>query len=400
MASYDIFTPEKIAIKMRSYLPDKVKSLLEPSVGTGDLLRIMSGSYEEADVFDVNASYLDKVEDSTNISKTCGDFLSTKIDKKYDAILMNPPYLRFQDMTIEMRRNVHSISDMLKTGNIDLYIAFLVKCIDVLDENGTLVAITPSTWRYNKSAEKFRNWLFSNRLVKLIYDYGSEKVFPGVDVYCCILVVNKIKKESYYLNDNQITYQVTESNSSTVCLGNQCQIQNGIATLCDAVFIHDTPLFAEPCWKPILKVSKHKVRNVIYPYKNDGTIIPEDEFREHNPETYSFLERNKERLANRDKGNKKYETWYAFGRKQGIIVPDVDNSVYISTLCPSSVPTYQHKTILFYSGIRITPTKITCDLIQSSIEKYSISIKNRCSKRANDWINITTSSLRDVPVSE
>ena len=69
MASYDVFTPPIIAAKMRSYLPDRVKTLLEPSVGTGDLLQVMSGSYEQADVFDINSEYINKVESSIYITK-------------------------------------------------------------------------------------------------------------------------------------------------------------------------------------------------------------------------------------------------------------------------------------------------------------------------------------------
>ena len=385
---------------MRSYLPDRVKTLLEPSVGTGDLLQVMSGSYEQADVFDINSEYINKVESSIYITKTCTDFLSFKFDKKYDAILMNPPYLRFQEMSNEVRKTVRSISDILKTGNVDIYIAFLVKCIELLADNGTLVAITPSTWRYNKSAEKFRKWLFSNRLIHAIHDYGSEKVFPGINVYCSILVVNRFPKMSYTLNDETVIYDEDPSKDSTVCLHDVCEIQNGVATLCDGVFIHDTPLFNEPCWKPVLKVSKRKIRSIIYPYKIDGTIISEDEFKKYNPQTYSFLERNKDRLASRDKGHKTYEAWYAYGRKQGVRLPTgKDDSVYVSTLCPPTVPTYREKTMLFYSGIRITPQKTTCDIIQGQIEKHSIDIRNKCSKRGNDWINVTTTSLRTVPMT-
>jgi len=400
MASYDVFTPQDVATKMRSYFPKKVKKLLEPSVGTGDLLRSMAGSYKHADVFDINPNYLDKVESAPNLTKTCADFLETKIDKKYDAILMNPPYLRFQEMSQEMRDRVRNLSDVLRTGNIDLYIAFLVKCIDMLSDDGTLVAITPSTWRYNKSAERFRNWLISNRFIHAIHDYGSEKVFPGIDVYCCILVVNRTHKDSYSVNDDIISYNADEEQESRVCLNDVCEIQNGIATLCDSVFIHDIALFAEPCWRPILKVSKSKIRNIIYPYTEDGTIIPEDEFKKVNPQTYAFLERNKDALANRDRGHKTYEAWYAFGRKQGIKVPDTPKSVYVSTLCPPSIPTHQEKTMLFYSGIRMTPTKTTCDDIETAIQTNVDFIQKMCSKRAKGWLNITTSTLRQVPMNE
>lgn len=398
MASYDVFTPTEVATKMRSYLPEHVDTLLEPSVGTGDLLRVMEGAYSHADVVDINPTYIASIPDSERLTKTCGDFLSMDISQTYDAILMNPPYLRFQAMPADMRARVRGM-EVLRSGNVDLYLAFLVKCIQLLNATGTLVAIVPSTWLYNKSCAAFREWVFSQKLVHAIHDYGTKKVFPGINVYCCILVVNRLPKTSYMLNDTVVPFVQPQTDAPpTDYLQTTCDIQNGVATLCDSVFIHDAPLFAEPCWKPILKVSKQATKSILYPYDATGNILAEEEFRRANPQTYAYLERNRARLAMRDKGNKTYEAWYAFGRKQGLRIPESPESVYISTLCSPHLPTFRAPTALFYSGIRITPRTITCEAVQDSIEKHKSLLTNACSKRSNEWLNITTTSLRRLPV--
>ena len=58
---------------------------------------------------------------------------------------------------------------------------------------------------------------------------------------------------------------------------------------------------------------------MIFPYQEDNTIIPEHELQERFPMAYAHLCRVRGDLEQRDKGNTgKYESWYAYGRKQGL----------------------------------------------------------------------------------
>lgn len=398
MASYDVFTPKRIADQMRSYLPNHVNRLLEPSVGTGALLSVMEGTFNSADVYDINADYLAQVS-MQKVNKIHGDFITATVEGKYDAILLNPPYQRFQEMDKTQRSAVRALSPILGTGNIDLYVAFLVKCIQCLTDDGTMVAIVPSTWLYNRSCSKFREWVFESKYVSTIHDFGSEKVFPGIDVYCCIVVFTKTDKQTYTRNGDVISYDPI-ANVDKVYLGSVCDIQNGVATLCDEVFIHATPLFDEPCWRAILKVSKQIVRHIIYPYDESGKIIPEDTFSQSNPQTYAYLQTQRERLAKRDRGNKTYEAWYAYGRRQGLTIPNQKESVYVSTLSLPTIPSFIRETMLFYSGLRITPHSMECSSVQSLLVKSAGQIQNVCSKRSNDWINVTATALKQVQVPE
>lgn len=399
MASYDVFTPSDIAATMRSFLPAHVDRLLEPSVGTGNLLQCMEGCYGQADVVDINPSYLSRVPDRPTLRKTCGDFLTMTIDSRYDAILMNPPYLRYQDMTADQRQTIRAMSPVLCFGNVDLYMAFLVKCLDLLTETGRLVAIVPSAWRYTKSATPFRNWIMSGRHLAAIHDYGSTRIFKGIHVYCCIVVLTRQPNHQYTVNGEPTSYTPILPAPSLQTLGHVATLQNGIATLCDSVFVHDKPLFDEPCWRPILKVSKRMIRSILFPYAADGTILSETEFQTANPQTYAYLRGHRTRLAQRDRGKKTYEQWYAFGRRQGLNVPTSSpTSLYISALCAPSLPSFEHPTMLFYSGIRVTPTGTSCKNIQHSIEQHRSVLLHSSAKRANGWVTLSSSTLRQVPI--
>jgi hypothetical protein len=410
MARSDIFTPPLISQKMASYLHPK-GSLLEPSVGTGHLLSHLTLKNYHIDAYDINPDYL-KISSETypknpkkksKIQWKCQDFLSTITQKTYQNIILNPPYIRFQDLSVDYRAFIKKEWPILAKGNIDLYYAFLVKCLDCLDEEGVMVSITPNSYLYNKSALPFRQYLISNRFVKEIIDYKSEKVFPGVSTYCCITVFTKVNKTHFTYNSESFSYEavtdsffVSSSASSSKTLGEVCRIRNGIATLRDKIFIHPTKQFDEPCWKPLTTSSSEMW--VIHPYEN-GVIITEEVFRETNPQTYSYLLSHREELAKRDKGVKTYPEWYAYGRTQSLTVSREENVLYVPTFLDPSVdfPCRKAPPTLFSGCLCIDHFSEDVDEIRKCIIDHRDYISQNSSKRGGGWINLTSTTLKMIP---
>ena len=65
----DIFTPDNIAKMMSSYLSHK-GSLLEPCVGTGNLLKYIDvDKYDEIDIYEIKQEYLQKITNDTMLFK-------------------------------------------------------------------------------------------------------------------------------------------------------------------------------------------------------------------------------------------------------------------------------------------------------------------------------------------
>ena len=130
----DVFTPDGISKIMSNYLPNNGGNLLEPSVGNGQLLKyIKLDTYTEIDVYDITPLYLEQCITAPNIQKHCEDFIMAEIPKKYKNIIMNPPFIKFQDLTLETRKYIKDTWTQLKSGNIDIYCAFLLKCLDLLE---------------------------------------------------------------------------------------------------------------------------------------------------------------------------------------------------------------------------------------------------------------------------
>jgi tRNA1(Val) A37 N6-methylase TrmN6 len=409
----DIFTPDNIAQLMSSKLSHR-GSLLEPCVGTGNLLKFINADvYDEIDVYEIKEEYLQKIgylnkigNDSTmryNVFHC--DFIKTAITKRYDNIILNPPYIKIQDLPLEYREYINSNFELLKGGAIDIYYAFIIKCLDLLCDTGVMVSITPNSYLYNKTSYKLRKYLFDNRLIREIIDFKDKKVFSNASVYCCITIYSKEQKSHLIYNDTSIAYNdivknysLFNFNSSENTLKTLCIIRNGIATLRNNVYIHSTKLYDEPCWKQITNGSSTKY--IIYPYK-DGKIIDEETFKKENALTFEYLVKNKDELEKRDNGKKTYPMWYAYGRSQSIKYVK-KKCIYIpcfidpNTICDNL---FTHENILHYSCLCLEPNdENDIDDIKDVITNNIEFIKNNSSKRSAGWINLNSTLLYNLPL--
>lgn len=402
----DIFTPSNISSFMSSFLK-KEGNLLEPSVGEGNLLsNIDLTLYKEIDIFEIKKQYLDKCPNVENICKYHCDFLKKNIEKKYDNIILNPPYIRIQDLDEEYITFLKEKWNSLQSGNIDIYYFFLMKCLELLNDDGIMVSITPNSFLYNKSAKPLRKFIIENKFLYKIIDYKSEKIFPNVSTYCCISIFRKKLNDNIIYNDEIISYNEIDDYNyffqkkiiSNKCLKDICSIKNGIATLRDKIYIHHNKKINEPCWKNITNGRIDKW--IIFPYDENGKIIKENVFKKNNPKTFQYLLENKNELLKRDKGKQNYPEWYAFGRTQSLILSKQENVIFIPTFCsPNNIILKVENPKLFFSCLCIEPkNNIDITVIERVIQNNTKFIENQSSKRGSGWINLSSRILYQIPL--
>ena len=214
----DIFTPHVVSKQMADKL-QKHGTLLEPSVGTGNLLQYVSiEHYEKVDVFDIKKEYLDQCPTHPKINKYLMDFLKYETAEKYDNIILNPPYIKIQDLPSHYVSFIKEKWPILSDGNIDIYYAFLFKCLELLKDDGVMVAITPNSYLHNKSALKFRKYLLEKKWIQEIIDFEDKHVFEDAAVYCCITVFTKNDKPALIYNVAVIDYTMIHNPSNKLCL--------------------------------------------------------------------------------------------------------------------------------------------------------------------------------------
>ena len=112
--------------------------VLEPSAGTGSIVDEIVKITKNVDVLEVNYT-LSEILKMKKHNIIGDDFINTNIDKKYDRVIMNPPFERLQDI------------DHVKRG------------YDCLKPGGVLVAImSPGAFfREDKKCVEFREWFGS-----------------------------------------------------------------------------------------------------------------------------------------------------------------------------------------------------------------------------------------------
>ena len=104
------------------------------------------------------------------------DYLLTEHKKNADFAIGNPPYIRSDDMTPELRAAYMSRCETMTTGS-DIYIGFIEQGLKSLKPNGVLSYICADRWMHNNYGKKLRGFV--------IRDYGIEVIYEmhGVDAF-------------------------------------------------------------------------------------------------------------------------------------------------------------------------------------------------------------------------
>ena len=319
-----------------------------------------------------------EIVDYEEIQVITANSLTYQWNRKFDAVIGNPPYVKFQDMKEDTRTLLESNYTTTSFGTYNLYFAFFEIGLNILEDNGKLGYITPNNYFTSLSGKSLRAFFQSRQSVYKIVDFNSIKVFD-VQTYTAITFLSKQENkciEYARIEDNQRVQDFLQSASYTsnkyedldtkkwrlLCnnerdtinkletagepIGKLFNIAVGIATLKDEVYFitpyQEDDLFyycdnkyksqfkiEKEITRPLVKISKIKCqddllnnnRRIIFPYKvQDGvaSIIEEKLFEEKYPECYSYLCSMKDVLAQRGKAKHVFSPFYSYGRTQGL----------------------------------------------------------------------------------
>jgi len=307
----------------------------------------------------------------------CINSLTTHIDKKFDIVVGNPPYIKFQDLDEYTRKYLLKEYKTTIKGTFNTYFAFFELGYNLLTQQGKMGYITPNNFFTSLAGEPLREFFHKNKSIYKIIDFKEVKIFDA-QTYTALTFINKNRNEKILYDrireqkDYKLfLYNLDLSQNSLSQLNpkkwrllkdsekeNIRNIENigtplkelfnisaGIATLKDEIFFIDGTIyengllkkvtskgvfFIEPdITKPIYKISDIKTQQdieknnlrIITPYKifkDKATVIPESEFADKYPYCYQYLLSEKETLKNRDKGKKILNPFYQWGRTQGL----------------------------------------------------------------------------------
>ena len=268
----------------------------------------------------------------------CADALTVeKYNGKMDYVFGNPPYVRVHNLDTSYD-SVKQFS-FAQQGMTDLFIVFFEVGFRMLQTNGRMSIITPSSWLSSKAGCVLRQYIMQHRNLSGIIDLGHYQPFTAT-TYTAIsrFESSSTQVELYKYSDNLTSPKLIDTLTlEDLCItGNfyisdrehlaelsairtgkaykYVEVKNGFATLADKTFIGDFA-FKEGTID-ILKASTGKWSKCIFPYNSKGNPLSPDEI-ENIPPLYNYLlEHKSQRACGRDAENK--SLWYLFGRSQAI----------------------------------------------------------------------------------
>ncbi len=211
------FTPYEIALLMSDWiLGVKRKSLkvLDPATGLGIFERAIEERRNKNteivyDLWEIDPEIGNQLQDiiqkelSVEADINLADFLLSSWDKKYDAIIANPPYYKHHKIKNkeEIHKEICSKTDAQFSLNTNIYCWFLIKSISQLKENGRLAFIVPSEFLNANYGEAIKRYLLKLGVVlHLINIDFQENVFDNALTTSVIILAEKKRIKSDTIN--------------------------------------------------------------------------------------------------------------------------------------------------------------------------------------------------------
>ena len=284
----------------------------------------------------------------------------------FNIILANPPYIEFKKL-----KNKDLYSEYVSAkGKYDIYVLFFELSEKILNKDGNLVFITPTTFLKKDFGKSIRGHINSNFTITKILDFSDIQMFESAINYTGVFIFKKGRPEKYsfkyhkYKNSSSglkpeivlstINNEVSDNFKEVISidstdlkdlnwnfqkktfrtlfnkLSNNTkpldhytdEIFQGIASGKDEVFyIQEDQIKAHDLEmdliKPIVKGKDVKAYNinwsgfyVIYPYDEDSRVLSEDTLQSKYPKVYSYLKSKKDLLSGRGYFSKSSKKWY------------------------------------------------------------------------------------------
>ena len=326
--------------KIFEFILNKPTTILEPSVGRGDLIKFVFNKIPDIkfDMYEIDENIipLDNIQKDKIIY---ADFIKQRINKRYKTIIGNPPYVR------------------TKKGN--LYIDFIDKCVNLLEDDGELIFIVPSDFFKLTSASKLLNEMLQNGVFTHIYHPHNEKMFENasIDILIFRYFKNRLMKKNVLYNDEKL----------------YINNNNGLITF-DKKQILNTDIFEDHFYICVGLVSG---KEDIYKNEKLGNIhilngkdkldkyIFIEEFPSKNENINTYLLEHKKELIERKIRKFNENNWFEWGapRNLNTIRKNMGkNCIYIYNLTRKKNVCFKDKVNYFGGGLIILIPKIDMNL--------------------------------------
>ncbi len=216
------YTPDQATDFITNWaVQPETKTILEPSCGDGAFLKSIFKRVKtlnsKLNKFDIQAIELNENEAlkippeiRDNINLNIGDFFKyiyeNPLQTKFDSIVGNPPFIRYQDFPDTQRAYAFQLMKEagLKPSRLtNAWIPFLVLSATLLNENGRLGMVIPAElFQVNYAAETRR--FLSREFSKIHILTFNKLIFPSIQQEVVLLLFEKKLIDKHYINISEL----------------------------------------------------------------------------------------------------------------------------------------------------------------------------------------------------
>ena len=196
------YTPSEIATELARFAPDDIQTLLEPSVGNGNLLSpfLLRENVGHIVAIDKDPHAIQELTTTHaaygNISFVNEDFLEWSHPSNdilsFDCVVMNPPFMAKNLALIRVDLKVEQISKKKKITHLPMEVVFILRAIRLLKPSGKLLAIVPASVINASKMSWVREHLLSCGHIERVYEL-PRFTFEGIEAKTFLLVFEKSK---------------------------------------------------------------------------------------------------------------------------------------------------------------------------------------------------------------
>lgn len=326
--------------KVFEFILNNPLNILEPSIGRGDLILYINNKNPNIkfDMYEIDNTII--LLDGINKDKVIyTDFILEDIHKKYISIIGNPPYI--------------------KTKKSNLYIDFIHKCYNLLEDNGELIFIVPSDFFKLTSSSKLLNVMMENGTFTHIYYPNNEKMFENASIDIIIFRYYKNKsiekkilyndKIKFIINSNGIITFEDEKTNNNIIFEDYFNIYVGLVSGKEEIYKN------KELGNIDLLNGEDKIDKYIYI----------DKYPCENDKINNYLLENKKILIERKIRKFNDNNWFEWGAPRNITT--IKNNIgkdciYIYNLTRKTKIAFLGKVNYFGGGLIILIPKKDCDL--------------------------------------
>lgn len=188
-----------------------MKSFLDPAVGPGIFVEYINKKDMNIniDAYEIDPKMITEFKKNIkfDVNLLNCDYLYSD-EKKYDLIVCNPPYNKFQEIPdrIELIKMFEKKYNIKLSGYTNYCIYFLIKSLNSLKKNGKAVFIIPYEFMNTGYGEKIKQYILDNKMLKTLIKFNNNlKIFDDAMTTSCIMLFeNKIHDEVNFIEINNL----------------------------------------------------------------------------------------------------------------------------------------------------------------------------------------------------